>query len=71
MDQKVVPDIDGRHVHRSYLKDYFGLKCILSYYVPVQTLVSPYDANCVTPLIYPTTDLDFLFGIIISFDLTF
>ena len=50
-------------------KDYFGLKCILSYYVPVQTLVSPYDANCVTPLIYPTTDLDFLFGIIVSFDL--
>ena len=33
------------------LKDYFGLKCILSYYVPVQTIVSPYDANCVTPLI--------------------
>ena len=55
----------------SALKDYFGLKCILSYYVPVQTLVSPYDANCVTPLIYPTTDLDFLFGIIVSFDLSF
>ena len=53
------------------VKDYFGLKCILSYYVPVQTLVSPYDANCVTPLIYPTTDLDFLFGIIVSFDLSF
>ena len=52
-------------------KDYFGLKCILSYYVPVQTIVSPYDANCVTPLIYPTTDLDFLFGIIVSFDLSF
>ena len=33
-------------------KDYFGLKCILSYYVPVQTIVSPYDANSVTPLIY-------------------
>ena len=53
------------------LKDYFGLKCILSYHVPVQTIVSPYDANCVTPLIYPTTDLDFLFGIIVSFDLSF
>ena len=26
-------------------KDYFGLKCILSYYVPVQTIVSPYDAH--------------------------
>ena len=52
-------------------KDYFGLKCFLSYYVPVQTIVSPYDANCVTPLIYPTTDLDFLFGIIVSFDLSF
>ena len=48
-------------------KDYFGLKCILSYYVPVQTIVSPYDA----PLIYPTTDIDFLFGIIVSFDLSF
>ena len=53
------------------IKDYFGLKCILSYHVPVQTIVSPYDANCVTPLIYPTTDLDFLFGIIVSFDLSF
>ena len=53
------------------LKDFFGLKSILSYYVPVQTIVSPYDANCVTPLIYPTTDLDFLFGIIVSFDLSF
>ena len=53
------------------LKDYFGLKCILSYYVPVQTIVSPYDAKCVTPLIYPATDLDFLFGIIVSFDLSF
>ena len=53
------------------LKDYFGLKCILSYFVPVQTIVSPYDANCVTPLIYPPTDLDFLFGIIVSFDLSF
>ena len=52
-------------------KDYFGLKCILSYYVPVQTIVSPYDANCVTPLIYPTTNLDFLFGIIVSFDFSF
>ena len=52
-------------------KDYFGLKCILSYYVPVQTIVSPYDANCVTPLIHPTTDLDFLFGTIVSFDLSF
>ena len=64
-----------RYILNSYLniisKDYFGLKCILSYYVPVQTLVSPYDANCVTPLIYPTTDLDFLFGIIVSFDLSF
>ena len=40
-------------------------------YVPVQTIVSPYDANCVTPLIYPTADLDFLFGIIVSFDLSF
>ena len=42
-----------------------------SFYVPVQTIVSPYDAKCVTPLIYPTTDLDFLFGIIVSFDLSF
>ena len=49
------------------VKGYFELKCILSYYVPVQTIVSPYDTNCVTPLIYPTTDLDFLFGIIVSF----
>ena len=55
----------------SITKDYFGLKCILFYYVPVQTKVSPYDANCVTPLIYPTTDLDFLFGIIVSFNLSF
>ena len=47
----------------------FGNKCILSYYVPVQTIVSPDDANCVTPLIYPTTDLDFLFWIIVSCDL--
>ena len=53
---------------REYQKDYFGLKCILSYYVPVQTIVSPDDANCVTPLIYPTIDLDFLFGTIVSFD---
>ena len=52
-------------------KGYFDFKCILSYYVPVQTIVSPGDANCVTPLIYPTTDLDFLFGIIVSFDLSF
>ena len=55
----------------SQLKDYFGLKCILSYYVPIQTIVSPYDANCVTPLINPTTDFDFFFGIIVSFDLSF
>ena len=55
----------------TFEKDYFGLKCILAYYVPVQTIVSPYDANCVTPLIYPTTYLDFLFGIIVSFDLSF
>ena len=40
-------------------------------YVPVQTIVSPCDAKCVTPLIYPTTDLDFLFGMIVSFDLSF
>ena len=26
------------------------IKCILSYYVPVQTVGSPYDANYVTPL---------------------
>ena len=56
---------------KSVGKDYFGLKCILSYYVPVQTIVSPYGANCVTPLIYPTTDLDFLLGIIVSYDLSF
>ena len=49
----------------------FGLKCILSYCVPVQTIVSPYNANRVTPSIYPTTSLDFLFGIIVSFDLSF
>ena len=49
----------------------FGLKCILSYYVPVQTIVSPYNANRVTQLIYPTADLYFLFGIIVSFDLSF
>ena len=41
------------------------------YTTPVQTIVSPYDAKCVTPLIYPVTDLDFLFGIIASFDLIF
>ena len=35
------------------------------------TIVHPYDANCVTPLIYPTTDLDFLFVIIVLFDLSF
>ena len=52
-------------------KDYFGLKCFLSYHVPVQTIESPYDANCVTPLIYQTTCLEFLFGIIVSFDLSF
>ena len=56
----------SQYVISQHEKDYFGLKCILSYYVPVQTIVSPYDANCVTPLIYPTTDLDFLFGIIVS-----
>ena len=56
---------------KSLAKDYFGLKCILSYYVSFQTMISPYDANCVTPLIYPTTDLDFLFGIIVSFDFDF
>ena len=38
------------------------------YYVPVQTIVSPYDANYVTPLIYPTTDLDFIVWVIVSFD---
>ena len=59
-----------RH-HSTMGKDYFGFKCIRSYYVPVQTIVYPYDANCVTPLIYPTTDLDFLFWIIVSFDLRF
>ena len=42
-----------------------------SFYVPVQTILSPYNASCVRPLIYPTTDLDFLFGIIVSFDLSF
>ena len=52
-------------------KGKFGNKCILSHYVSVQTIVSPYDADCVTPLIYPTTDLDFLFWIIVSFDLSF
>ena len=41
------------------------------YYVPVQTIVSPYDAKCVTPLIYPTTDFDFLSWVIVSFDLRF
>ena len=40
-------------------------------YVPVQTIVSPCDAKCVTPLIYPTTDLDFLLGMIVLFDLSF
>ena len=45
---------------------------LLFYYVPVQTIiVSPYNANCVTPSIYPTTDLDFLFWIIVSCDLCF
>ena len=67
---KIVRHIDWS-VGTYTLKDYFGLKCIISYYVPVQTIVSPSDANCVTPLIYPTTDLDFLFGIIVSFDLSF
>ena len=51
-------------------KEKFGNKCILSYYVPVQTIVSPYDANCVTQLIYSTTDLYFLFWILVSFDLS-
>ena len=41
------------------------------YYVPLQTIVSPYDAKCVTPFIYPTTDFDFLFMVIVSFDLSF
>ena len=36
------------------------------YHVPVQTIVSPYDANCVTSLIYPTTDFDFLFWGLLS-----
>ena len=58
-------------IRRIIYKGKFGNKCILSYHVPVQTTVSPYDANCVTPLIYPTTDLDFLFWIIVSFDLSF
>ena len=61
----------GQRVPKWHSKDYFGLKCILSYNVPIQTIVSPYDANCVTTLIYPTTDLDFLFGILFSFDLSF
>ena len=41
------------------------------YYVPVQTIVSPYDAKCVTPLIYRTIDLDFIVWIIVSFDWSF
>ena len=49
----------------------YGIKCILSYNVPVHTIISPYDANCVTPLTYPTTDLAFLFWIIVSCDLSF
>ena len=47
------------------------LSLLQMYYVPVQTIVSPYDAKCVTPLIYPTTDFDFLFWVIVSFDLSF
>ena len=58
-------------INRMFIKGKFGKKCILSYQVSVQIIVSPYDANCVTPLIYPTTDLDFLFWIIVLFDLSF
>ena len=39
-------------VVRLLTKGKFGNKCILSYHVPVQRIVSPYDVNCVTPLIY-------------------
>ena len=49
------------NVATSLLKGKFGNIYILSYNIPVQTIVSPYDANCVTPLVYPTTDLDFIF----------
>ena len=37
---------------KPFWKAKYGIKCILSYYVPVQTIVSHYYANCVTPLIY-------------------
>ena len=69
----VLPETKGDFAETMFAisNDYFGLKCILSHYVPVQTIVSPYDANCVTPLLYATADLDFLFGIIVSFDLSF
>ena len=53
------------------VKGKFGNICILSYHVLVQTIVSPYDANYVTPLIYPTTDLDFIFFITVSFGSSF
>ena len=71
MYDRVLEYIIFYRMHLHLVKDYFGLRCILSCYVPIQTIVYPYDANCVTPLIYPTTDLDFLFGIIVSFDLSF
>ena len=51
------------------------LRCLYSvvYYChrKVQTIVSPFHTICVTPLLYPTTDLDFLFWIHVSCDLCF
>ena len=38
------------------------------YFVPVQTIVSPYDAKCVTPLIYIYIQLHI--GIIVLFDIS-
>ena len=54
-----------------FFKGLFRVEMHSLLYVPVQTIVSPCDAKCVTPLIYPSTDLDFLFGMIVSFDLSF
>ena len=43
--------VDNKHM-KCHPKANFGLQCILSNYVPVQTIVSPYDANCVTPMVH-------------------
>ena len=74
LEQMLVPKGKGARVRRrskrpllanrnrgTVAKGKFGNKCILSYIVLVQTIVSSYQ----------TTDIDFLFWIIASFDLSF